>query len=122
MQTLPRTSSNEALDLAVWVGVVRENSVSQVVRYPSPFEGLGKLERDYLIQLKEGAKPFAMNEWPSLPLSTDRFVELCKINADANLFVSLGTTTIPAHHTVSSLTWVMTLQVSPSWPFLSQAA
>ena len=47
----------EALDLVVRVRAVQE---SPVVRYPSLFEGLGKLDGEYSIRLEEGAKPFAL--------------------------------------------------------------
>ena len=50
----------KALDLAIRIAAVRGGSESPFYRYPALFQGLGRLEGDYSIQLKEGAKPLAM--------------------------------------------------------------
>ena len=49
----------QALDLAIRVAAVGEGNKSPVARYPSLFQGLGKLEGAYTIQLEEGAKSYA---------------------------------------------------------------
>ena len=49
----------QALDLAIRVAAVGEGNKSPFARYPSLFQGLGKLEGAYTIQLEEGAKPYA---------------------------------------------------------------
>ena len=47
----------EALDLVVRVGAVIDSMRDPGSRYPSLFQGLGKLEGEYTIQLEEGAEP-----------------------------------------------------------------
>ena len=50
----------EALDLVVGVRSVQFSTKDAVDRYPNLFRGLGKLDGEYTIQLKEGTKPFAL--------------------------------------------------------------
>ena len=51
----------EALELAVRVGPIEVGEKSPVEQFPKLFTGLGKLEGDYSIQLREDAKPFALS-------------------------------------------------------------
>ena len=49
----------EALELAVRIEAVGERR-SPIDQFPTLFQGLGKLEGEYLIKLQEGANPFAL--------------------------------------------------------------
>ena len=65
----------KALDLAARVRVVGEDEKSPVAHYPNLFTGLGKLDRKYLIQLKEGAKPFALTVPCTVAIPLEQLVE-----------------------------------------------
>ena len=51
----------EQLHLIQRIGVVNSQSLDPHTEFPELFTGLGKMEGDYTIQLKEGAKPFALS-------------------------------------------------------------
>ena len=51
----------EQLHLIQRIGVVSSQSLNPHAEFPGLFTGLGKLDGDYTIQLKEGAKPFALS-------------------------------------------------------------
>ena len=53
--------ATEQLHLIQRIGVANSQSLDPHTEFPELFTGLGKLERDYTIQLKEGAKPFALS-------------------------------------------------------------
>ena len=50
----------EALKLAVRVGAIFDNT-SPIQLFPKMFQGLGKLEGEYVIELKDNHKPFAIS-------------------------------------------------------------
>ena len=50
----------EALELAVRIEAVEGERGSPIDQFPKLFQGLGKLEGEYSIKLREGAKPFAL--------------------------------------------------------------
>ena len=60
----------EKLHILARIGSVKQSSQSTVDKFSRLFTGLGKLEGDYKIQLKEGAKPFSLStpRRVSLPL------------------------------------------------------
>ena len=59
----------EQLHLIQQIGVVNSQSLDPYTEFPELFTGLGKMEGDYTIQLKEGAKPFALfTPWKFCPL------------------------------------------------------
>lgn len=43
------------------ITAVNHKELSLMEQFPALFEGLGKLQGDYTIQLQEGAKPFALS-------------------------------------------------------------
>lgn len=51
----------EQLHLIQRIGVVSSQSLNPHSEFPGLFTGLGKMDGDYTIQLKEGAKPFALS-------------------------------------------------------------
>lgn len=51
----------EALGLVVRVGAVFDGGTSPVQLFPQMFQGLGKLEGEYVIKLKPDSKPFAIS-------------------------------------------------------------
>lgn len=51
----------EQLHLIQRIGVVNSQSLNPHTEFPGLFTGLGKMDGDYTIQLKEGAKPFALS-------------------------------------------------------------
>jgi hypothetical protein len=49
------------LGLIARIGNVEEEAKSPITEFPHLFEGLGKLEGEYTIQLEDGAKPLALH-------------------------------------------------------------
>ncbi len=50
----------EALGLVQWIRSVQGENGSPEEQFPSLFQGLGRLQGDYTIDLKEGARPFVL--------------------------------------------------------------
>ena len=59
----------EALNLLVHVGTIADGTETQnpVQRFPQLFHGLGRMQGDYAISLKEGAVPFALTTTRRVP-------------------------------------------------------
>ena len=60
----------EAIKLPVRVGTVADGTETQnpVQRFPQLFHGLGRMQGDYAISLKEGAVPFALTTLRRVPI------------------------------------------------------
>ena len=64
----------QALQLLKRIGAVEKGSRSEEL-FPNLFTGLGKLEEEYTIRLREGAQPFALNTPRRVPVPLMRAVK-----------------------------------------------
>ena len=67
MPLLGRTAI-QALELVERVGSVEDKTFDTQKAFPALFQNLGKLQRPYHIQMKEGAKPFALTALRHVPV------------------------------------------------------
>ena len=58
----------QALELVKQVGSVEDKTFDPQKAFPALFRNLGKLSRTYHIQMKEGAKPFALTAPQCVPV------------------------------------------------------
>ena len=58
----------QALELVKRVGSVEDETFDTQKAFPALFRSLGKLQRPYHIQMKEGAKPFALTALRRVPV------------------------------------------------------
>ena len=58
----------QALELVKQVGSVEDETFDTQKAFPALFRSLGKLQRPYHIQMKEGAKPFALTALRRVPV------------------------------------------------------
>ena len=58
----------KALELVKWIGSVKDKTFDTQKAFPALFQNLGKLQRPYHIQMKEGAKPFALTTLHRVPV------------------------------------------------------
>ena len=58
----------QALELVKRVGFVEDKTFDTQKAFPAVFQNLGKLQRPYHIQMKEGAKPFALTALHRVPV------------------------------------------------------
>ena len=58
----------EKLHILARIGSVKQSGQSTVDKFSCLFTGLGKLEGDYTIRVKEGAKPFSLSTPRRVPL------------------------------------------------------
>ena len=63
------------LGLVSRISSVDQASQTPAVQFPKLFEGLGKLQGDYRIQLQEGAKPYALSALRQVPIPLMKSVE-----------------------------------------------
>ena len=60
--------ATQALELVKRVGSVEDKTFDTQKAFPALFQNLGKLQRPYHIQMKEGAKPFALTALCRVPV------------------------------------------------------
>ena len=58
----------KALELVKRIGSVEDKTFDTQKAFPALFQNLGKLQRPYHIQMKEGAKPFALTALHRVPV------------------------------------------------------
>ena len=66
--TFRSTSLTSTSQLVKQVGSVEDKTFDTQKAFPALFQNLGKLQRPYHIQMKEGAKPFALTALCCVPV------------------------------------------------------
>lgn len=74
-QPLLRRPAIDKLRLVSRILSVDQAGQTPAVQFPKLFEGLGKLQGDYRIQLQEGAKPYALSTPRRVPIPLMKSVE-----------------------------------------------